>query len=209
MTDIGWSFDLSDEPHVDPFGGVHRTRHHIGQCAECGRAFEWLEPSSFFGDIMGICVPPTRSEMRRRRAEWRRAVNEARGRFDRLLAERGSCLGRGEHSGARLPDHTGCWYPGDDPRCPTFPDLVPGGLVSILGSMKPKWSASNAVMPMGWYDDPLDVAPKRWFSGIEFTRWVSDGTSVSTSGGTRDRRVLSPSEFDGMIDRFLGEPNRT
>ena len=55
---------------------------------------------------------------------------------------------------------------------------------------------------MGWYDDPLGRATRRFFSGVEWTRWESDGTRAWASGSAPGVSIALD-EFEAMLDHFL------
>ena len=73
---------------------------------------------------------------------------------------------------------------------------------------------------MGWYDDPCGVGRKRFFTGVDWTHWVSDGTVAratatplgplhTASGPFDDELGLGAStdlqSFDFEVDDYLEE----
>ena len=55
---------------------------------------------------------------------------------------------------------------------------------------------------MGWYDDPLGRAAQRFFSGVEWTRWESDGTRAWPSGSAPEN-AIAIDEFAADLHLFL------
>ena len=238
----GWSFDLNSDPTADPFNQFRANRRLIGGCAECGRAFERVDVRDEpFLDVMGIRIISTRAEEARKRAAWERDKSAAFLRYHSLVDERGLCPGRGDHTGALLPDFRYCLYPSfahfslstrvftTEPRRANesllgsfVPD--PSGRYDwrfMVGTSHTQWVFNGDLWPilrgkvrialqrhnliedeMGWFDDPLGRAPRRFFSGVEWTRWESDGTRAWASGSAPGVSIALD-EFEAMLDHFL------
>jgi hypothetical protein len=61
---------------------------------------------------------------------------------------------------------------------------------------------------MGWFDDPASQAPQRFFTGVEWTRWLTDGDRAWCQEGDPQRVRRSEGLRDGPLEPTRDEFDR-